>query len=192
MDGEQRAVEDVSVSARPEPNESVCHLGRLRVTVVRLTAAAKVSTVERPNIAIVMLDTTRGDRLGAYGLRAATPTIDRGSREGTVFTQAVSVPLLRLRSHTSLFTGLYPPRHGVRDNTDRLLSGDTPLLAEILHERGFGTAAFVGTVLTKDVLPTEVLDGHLPCALTLPSWSLVSSCCSRIHAGPPKRAAGLS
>ena len=63
----------------------------------------------------------------------------------------MSVAPLTLTAHSSLFTGLYPPHHGVRDNADRPLAADKATLAEVLHARGFRTGAFVGlTVLAAD------------------------------------------
>src|SRR5687767_5506888 len=42
------------------------------------------------NLLVITLDTTRADRIGAYGeMSGATPTIDRLAREGVVFENAV-------------------------------------------------------------------------------------------------------
>jgi arylsulfatase A-like enzyme len=104
------------------------------------------------NLVIVTLDTTRADHLPTYGFASIeTPAIDRLAREGVVFEQAMSVAPLTLTAHSSLFTGLYPPHHGVRDNGDGPLAADKTTLAEVLHARGFRTGAFVGsTVLSAD------------------------------------------
>src|SRR4051812_1602625 len=94
------------------------------------------------NVLIVTLDTTRADRLGAYGFAdAATPNIDRLAREGVLFEQAESAAPLTLPAHTSLFTGRFPFQHGVRDN-GAVLDPREPTLAEVFHARGFRTAAF--------------------------------------------------
>ena len=45
-----------------------------------------------------------------------TVAASRLAREGVVFEHAVSQVPLTLPSHASLFTGLYPPHHAVRDN----------------------------------------------------------------------------
>jgi choline-sulfatase len=102
---------------------------------------------------IITLDTTRADRLPAYGYQsAATPAIDRLARGGVRFDRATSVAPLTLTAHTSLFTGLYPPHHGVRDNSDAPLApAEGSTLAEAFHGRGIQTAAFVGSmVLSAD------------------------------------------
>jgi choline-sulfatase len=103
-------------------------------------------------VVLITLDTTRADRLTPYGLMdVSMPGVERLAREGVQFDDATSVAPLTLPAHTSIMTGLLPPRHGVRDNVDRPLAPSHRTLAEILYERGFRTAAFVGsTVLGAD------------------------------------------
>jgi choline-sulfatase len=100
------------------------------------------------NVLIVTIDTLRADRVGVYGARnVETPNIDRLAREGAWAPQAtVHAPLTR-PSHVSLFTGLYPADHGVRDNIAPTLGADVPLLAELFQRQGFGTAAFVASAV---------------------------------------------
>jgi choline-sulfatase len=104
------------------------------------------------NVVIVTLDTTRADRLSPYGfMDASMPTLERLAREGVVFDQATSVAPLTLPAHVSLFTGLFPPSHGVRDNADPPLTAAHTTLADVLSEHGFRTGAFVGaSVLEAD------------------------------------------
>ena len=107
----------------------------------------------RPEIApigivLVTLDTTRADRLSPYGLMdVSMPHLERLAREGVVFDQASSVAPLTLPAHCSIFTGLFPPAHGVRDNADSALAPEHTTLAEILKSQGLETAAFVGSAV---------------------------------------------
>jgi len=97
------------------------------------------------NLLIITLDTTRADRLGAYGWRpAASPALDRIAREGVLFEHASSPAPLTLPAHSSLFTGKYPPHHGVRDNGGFYLDASETTLAERLKASGFKTGGFVG------------------------------------------------
>jgi arylsulfatase A-like enzyme len=104
------------------------------------------------NVLVISLDTTRADRLGVYGCsQVATPTLDRLAREGVLFRHAMSVAPLTLPAHTSLFTGLNPSRHGVRDNASFVLEAGQTTLAERLRAGGFRTGAFVASyVLNSD------------------------------------------
>ena len=99
-------------------------------------------------VLVITLDTTRADRLSPYGfMNVALPHLERLAREGVVFDQATTVAPLTLPAHTSLFTGLLPPRHGVRDNADPPLADAVTTLAEVLRARGLRTGAFVGSVV---------------------------------------------
>ena len=110
--------------------------------------APTAQRVPRFNVVIVTLDTTRADRLSPYGFMGVPmPALDRLAREGVVFDRATSVAPLTLPAHTSLFTGLFPPRHGVRDNLDKALANHHPTLAEVLRTNGFRTGAFVGSIV---------------------------------------------
>jgi arylsulfatase A-like enzyme/Flp pilus assembly protein TadD len=97
---------------------------------------------------IVTIDTLRADRLGCYGSRdVATPNLDRIAREGAMAPEAmVHVPLTR-PSHASLFTGLLPSEHGIRDNISPALLPKVPTLAEGLKGAGLETAAFVSSIV---------------------------------------------
>jgi arylsulfatase A-like enzyme/Tfp pilus assembly protein PilF len=97
------------------------------------------------NLLIVTLDTTRADRIHAYGFDAIeTPSLDRLAREGVLFENAVAPAPLTLPAHSSIFTGTFPPAHGVRDNGGFFLDERQTTLAERLQARGFTTGGFVG------------------------------------------------
>jgi len=99
---------------------------------------------DRLNLVLVTLDTTRADRIGAYGARdVETPAIDALAREGVLFEQAVAVAPLTLPVHSTLFTGKFPPEHGVRDNGGFFLGAEQVTLAEVLKEKGYCTGGFV-------------------------------------------------
>ena len=98
----------------------------------------------RPNVLLVTLDTIRSDRIGAYGLSdAGTPVLDRLAREGALFLNASASAPLTLPSHSSIFTGSFPPVHGVRDNGGFFLDDRAQTLAETLAGGGYKTAGFV-------------------------------------------------
>jgi choline-sulfatase len=106
------------------------------VTAPRFTGA---------NVVVVTVDTLRRDHLAPYGAALDTPAASRLAREGVVFERAVSHVPLTLPSHSSIFSGLYPLHHGVRDNAGFVLGKDVRTLAERLRENGYQTAAVVGS-----------------------------------------------
>jgi arylsulfatase A-like enzyme/Tfp pilus assembly protein PilF len=108
--------------------------------------APKQATPWRPlNVVIVTIDTLRADRLGCYGYsRAATPHLDRLATRGVLFENATASAPATTPSHASMFTGTYPPVHGVRNAGGFALSPSHETLAEMLQAKGWQTAAFVG------------------------------------------------
>jgi arylsulfatase A-like enzyme/Flp pilus assembly protein TadD len=97
------------------------------------------------NVVLITLDTVRADRLGTYGFAAAeTPSIDALVNRGVRFEEASAPAPITLPSHATMLTGLYPPRHGVRDNGLFRLADEQVTLAEHLQAQGYETAAFVG------------------------------------------------
>jgi arylsulfatase A-like enzyme/Flp pilus assembly protein TadD len=102
------------------------------------------------HVVIVTIDTLRADRLGCYGARdVATPRLDRLAAEGALAVEASAhVPLTR-PSHVSIFTGLLPTQHGIRDNVSPALVPQVPLLAESFRTAGFATGAFVSSVVLE-------------------------------------------
>jgi arylsulfatase A-like enzyme/Flp pilus assembly protein TadD len=114
-------------------------------------AAAKPLPSAPPNVLLVTLDTTRADALGAYfgnGLNGPrTPVLDGLAARGVRWTRAITPTPLTLPAHTSLFTGLVPPEHGVEINGREALPRDVPTLAGAFTARGYRTAGFVASLI---------------------------------------------
>src|SRR5262245_23190910 len=90
---------------------------RLAALLAALLSIGAPALAARPNLVLVTLDTTRADHLGAWGWpQAKTPNLDALARRGTRFVRCDTAAPITLVSHASILTGLYPPRHGVRDN----------------------------------------------------------------------------
>ena len=118
--------------------------GPLVLALVFLAGCGGVRPRAGQNLLVVTIDTLRADRVGAYGYREArTPHLDRLASEGVVFEDVTAQVPVTLPSHASLFTGLLPPTHGVRDNTYFRLDTEARTLAEVLKAQGYETAAFV-------------------------------------------------
>jgi len=96
------------------------------------------------NIVLISIDTCRADHLSCYGFkRKTTPNIDAVARDGVLFQEALTPVPLTTPAHSSLFTGTYPPTHGVHLNNGVGLADSNVTLAEVLRDAGFQTAAFV-------------------------------------------------
>jgi len=114
--------------------------------IVLKPAAVPIVRDDKLNVLLITLDTTRADRLGAYGYaKAKTPNLDSIARNGVRFANAYAQVPLTLPSHSSLMTGTYPLIHGVHNNGSYVLPPGAATLAKILKDKGLKTAAFVAS-----------------------------------------------
>ena len=121
-------------------------------------------------IILIVVDTLRADRVGAYGGQAATPHMDELARSGQKFSQARSSFHLTTMSMASLFTGRVPSLETGRKNRALPYTSETfcgmarfrtdgdagciperlETLAEALRMQGYWTLAVVGNPLLFD------------------------------------------
>lgn len=115
------------------------------VLALALVVAAGCAKPAADNLLFISFDTTRADRLSAYGYpRITSPNVDALAKRGTLFARAYSHVPSTLPAHSTMFTGLLPPEHGVRCNGKYRLAAPRETLAEILARAGFDTGAVVG------------------------------------------------
>lgn len=110
----------------------------------------------RPDVVFVLIDTLRVDRLPFLGHDEPTmPFLAEVASEGAVFEDMTSTSTWTAPSTASIFTGLYPTRHGVtkgflvalhqveRGQTPTLelhrMPQDVPTLAELFQASGYQT-----------------------------------------------------
>ena len=105
-----------------------------------------------PHVILIVVDTLRADRLGAYGSqRGLTPFLDQLAHRGTVFRNAYAASSWTCPSVASLFTSRYPSQHKVIALDSRLPDSEVTL-AEILAARGYVTLGFTANMLLGDSL----------------------------------------
>ena len=96
----------------------------------------------KPNILWIVMDTVRADHLSCYGYqRNTTPNIDRMASEGILFENAISAAPWTLPSHASMFTGMFPSKHGV-DAEHHWLEDGFQTVAEVLRLHGYRTFGY--------------------------------------------------
>ncbi|MDX2168151.1 MAG: sulfatase [Deltaproteobacteria bacterium] len=106
----------------------------------------------RPNVLVVLVDTLRPDRLGAYGnQRQLTPFLDELAARSTVFGNAYAQSSWTNPSVASLFTSRYQSQHRVT-SFGSVLAADEQTLAEVLRQHGYATAAFSANFLLQPKL----------------------------------------
>ena len=103
------------------------------------------TSAKQPSVVLVVIDTLRADRLGAYGYAGSTsPNIDALAKKSVLFERAISPAPFTIPATSALMTGRYPDRLGTNNHapSSRLpLNADT--LAEAASRAGYETAAVV-------------------------------------------------
>lgn len=122
-------------------------VGALLPAVAALVACGPAPR-ERPNLALVIVDTLRADALSCYGNpRPTSPNLDRLAEGAVLFERVYAQAPNTATSHATIFTGLEPWVHRVANMTS--LEHGTPgldprfaTLAERLAAAGYRTGAF--------------------------------------------------
>lgn len=140
------------------------HILRRPATTVSASDSASTTpppSRDLPNIVLIVLDTVRADRTDLVDPTLNnTPSMLELGNAGTIYSRAYANSTWSLPSHATLFTGLYPHRHGAGrrivevqvppddPRARRLIIEPVPLaeehdtLAELLARHGYATAAF--------------------------------------------------
>ena len=107
--------------------------------------AAGPATAARPNVLLLVWDTTRADHLPDWGdERALTPELSQLARQSQLFESCWSASVFTLSSHVSMLTGLPPALHGTTMRS-QLVRAQT--VAPLFAAAGYRTGAFVGTAV---------------------------------------------
>ena len=78
--------------------------------------------------------------------RGLTPSLDAFASSATVFTRTYAQAPITTVSHATILTGQFPPAHRVTDFGAPLRT-TAPYLPSVLHDHGYATAAFVGSLI---------------------------------------------
>jgi Sulfatase len=107
-----------------------------------------------PNVLFLVVDSLRADVV--FTDRVGTPNLSALARRGTAFTQCVCTSTTTTPSFSSMLTGCYPPKHGVRGLEGYTLSSELRTMPESFKQSGYTTYAEVTGPLLP---PTGVLRG---------------------------------
>ena len=112
---------------------------------ILLSVVCSPAIAAKSNVLLISIDTLRADSLGCYGHSKKTPAIDSFATKSVLFENTISQVPLTLPSHSSIFTGLYPDQHGVRNNENFVLDEKYVTLAELFRQNGYATGAVIGS-----------------------------------------------
>ena len=97
--------------------------------------------VTRPNILLIVIDCLRADRVFDADRTAQTPGLNALAERGVLFSHLITANSMTIPCMTTMFSGMYPARHGVRAMVGARVADHVPLLAEVLRENGYRTYA---------------------------------------------------
>lgn len=124
----------------------------------------KTETVKKPNIVIIMADDLASNELGCYGGKnIKTPHIDALAKEGLRFKQNYASSAMCIPTRASLFTGLYPVRHGSFQN-HKPVHDNLKSVGHYLGDLGYRVALTGKNHSTRPrtVFPFEIIKGFEP------------------------------
>ena len=107
------------------------------------------STVSKPNILLIVVDSLKSDKCIGKNLSSITPNIDFLIKNGAAFSQAISPAAVSPVAMSSIFTGLFPFRTGMSADRFRKLDSDITTYVKILKNHGYNTFATAPSI-TKD------------------------------------------
>lgn len=108
----------------------------------------------KPNVLMLVIDSLRADVVNDDHVK--TTSFDALAARGASFTQTICTSTTTTPSFSSLLTGCYPPKHGVRGLQGYRLTGSLTTVAEALGVAGYNTFAEVTGPLLKE---TGILRG---------------------------------
>jgi len=146
---------------------------RSTITRRRFLAASSIASLtlmqcatkrrSEPNIIFFLSDDQNKTDVGCYGNPVIrTPNIDRLAKEGMKFNRAFTPTAMCAPSRSSLYTGLYPHRHGCHMNHGSVKAG-IQSLPHYMSDLGYRTAlAGKKHIKPKEAFPFEYLDHDIP------------------------------
>ena len=138
-------------------------------------SASAVKKAQRPNVVIVMADDLDSRQLSCYGGKnLRTPHIDALASQGMKFNHMIASEAMCVPTRASLFTGLYPVRHGSFQNHKPVNEG-VKSICHYLGDLGY-TVALTGkdhSTKPESVFPFKIIKGFEPnCVSPTDDYSL--------------------
>jgi arylsulfatase A-like enzyme len=134
---------DVDLVTDPRGDAEHDTAGWSDLVVLQRDTAPRLPEGAAPHVIVVVVDTLRADRLGAYGGPDQSPRIDALAAAGRLFRSGRGASSWTWPSTTSILTGLYPNGHGVQDDAHCLLLERFDTLPELFMRAGYTTGAFI-------------------------------------------------
>ena len=91
----------------------------------------------KQNIIFLIIDSLRSDKFHGISKTSQTPTLDNLLKNGTYFEQAISSADATILSWSSIFTGKFPFKTGIRSSKFNKLSSKSQTLFDLLEKQNY-------------------------------------------------------
>lgn len=98
-----------------------------------------------PNILFLVIDSFRSDKFFGTDTTSKKPHIDNLINSGTYFSQAITSADATILSWSSMYTGKYPFKTGIRSSRFNKLNNDIQTIFSILKKSGYSLYSFTPT-----------------------------------------------
>ena len=99
----------------------------------------------KPNIIFLVIDSIRSDKFFSMDTTSKKPNIDNLIHNGTYFSQAITSADATILSWSSLYTGKYPFKTGIRSSRFNKLDDNTLTMFNLLEKSGYFLYSFTPT-----------------------------------------------
>jgi arylsulfatase A-like enzyme len=128
---------------------------RLRTSLLAFATVLGAGCSSEPavpaNVVVVLVDTLRAQNLGLYGYaRATSPELSAFAEEALVFEDATAQAPCTYPSANSILTGRDGTHFWIQPGRRMGIPEGTPSLAELLHGRGYATAAVSASPIVRE------------------------------------------
>tara|TARA_B100001540_G_scaffold308603_1_gene323539 strand:+ start:9014 stop:10372 length:1359 start_codon:yes stop_codon:yes gene_type:complete len=100
----------------------------------------------KTNILFLIIDSFRNDKFFGNDRTCKTPNIDNLVKNGTYFQQAVSTSDATILNWTSIFSGLIPPKTGIRSEKFNKLNENVKTIFNILEEHDYNFYSYLTNI----------------------------------------------
>ena len=90
-----------------------------------------------PNIIFLIIDSFRSDKFFGVKKTSITPNIDYLIKNGTYFSQAITSSDATILSWSSIYTGRFPFKTGIRSSRFNKLDKDIPTIFDYLTKNNY-------------------------------------------------------
>ena len=100
----------------------------------------------KTNILFLIIDSFRNDKFYGKERLCKTPNLDNLLKNGTYFEQAISSSDATILNWVSIFSGLIPPKTGIRSDKFNKLDSDVKTIFDILKQNEYNFYSYLTNI----------------------------------------------